>query len=184
MLKLPEPISQPYLAAPLCFTRAASVQMGHQFFAFGFPQNRELPAGPGTLGTQNAEGARWAAASAFTYGMSGGPVYSKDGFLIGMVKGGLENTDAVRWITPITFAEKLIPKPWEEVCPTSLPATPPIASLPPSRPPVTHIVTLGAERLLAERFEITRGKRIGLITNQSGRVPLGHSQHLADLLQA
>ena len=62
---------------------------------------------PGVLGTQNAEGGRWAAAIAFAEGMSGGPVYGSKGTVVGLVKGGL-HVDAVKWVTPIQHAITLL----------------------------------------------------------------------------
>jgi hypothetical protein len=43
--------------------------------------------------------------------MSGGPV-----------KGGLEGSDAVRWITPIAFACTVMLPPFSETCPTATPS--------------------------------------------------------------
>src|SRR5262245_29442540 len=47
-----------------------------------------------------------------------------------------------------------------------------------SPPPSSHVVT-GAEALARTGFAALAGKRVGLITNQTGRVG---SEHLADLL--
>jgi hypothetical protein len=75
--------------------------------AFGFPHNQNFQPVPGVLGTQNAEGGRWAAASAFAEGMSGGPVYI-GATVVGLVKGGLEGTNAVQWVTPIRHANSFL----------------------------------------------------------------------------
>jgi hypothetical protein len=48
--------------------------------------------------------------------MSGGPVYNANGHVIGIVKGGLDGTDAVRFITPIEFAKPVLYPPFVEQC--------------------------------------------------------------------
>jgi tetratricopeptide (TPR) repeat protein len=105
LLKLPDPTTQPYPTAAICFSKAAAIQQGDNLLAFGFPLN--FQSVPVTLGTQNAPGGRWAAASAFTEGMSGGPIYTPEGFVVGLVKGGLD-AEAVRWITPLQHAANLL----------------------------------------------------------------------------
>ena len=106
LLKLPAS-SQAYPAAPICLRQAAAAKAGDPLMAFGFPQNQNFQPVTGVLGLQNAEGGRWAAASAFAEGMSGGPVYIGE-TVVGLVKGGLEGTNAVQWITPIGFAATLL----------------------------------------------------------------------------
>ena len=106
LLKLPAS-SQAYPAAPICLRQAAAAKAGDPLMAFGFPQNQNFQPVTGVLGLQNAEGGRWAAASAFAEGMSGGPVYIGE-TVVGLVKGGLEGTNAVQWITPIGFADSLL----------------------------------------------------------------------------
>jgi S1-C subfamily serine protease len=75
LLKLPF-TSSAYPAAPICFQHEA--KLGEELVAFGFPLNQNFQPVPGMLGTQNGPGGRWTAASAFTYGMSGGPVYDRE----------------------------------------------------------------------------------------------------------
>ena len=112
-----------YRAAPICFSKAAALRPGDSLMAFGFPRNQNFQPVPVTLGTQNAPGGRWAASSAFTYGMSGGPVYSSDGVVVGLVKGGLENTDAVNWITPIQSASRFLGAWFTERCRPDIPVS-------------------------------------------------------------
>lgn len=104
LLKLPDPGVQDYSAANICFQAADATKVGDQVIAFGFPLAQNFQPVPGILGTENAPGARWAAASAFAEGMSGGPVYNVRGSVIGIVKGGLSGAELVRWITPLNFA--------------------------------------------------------------------------------
>ena len=122
-MKLPDR-EQRYPTAKICFQESSSAKTGDHFFAYGFPHDQNFQPVDGTLGTANAPGGRWAAASAFTYGMSGGPVYNSRGYVLGLVKGGLENTDAVRWITPIEFAKPLLYPPFGEQCNGKAPPEP------------------------------------------------------------
>jgi hypothetical protein len=102
LLKLPYS-TRGYAPASVCIREADAAKPGDNFVAFGFPLDQNFQPVPGTLGTTNAPGGRWAAAASFTYGMSGGPVYNNRGIVIGLIKGGLDS-DAVRWITPIQRA--------------------------------------------------------------------------------
>lgn len=102
LLKLPDPIAKDYDTAPICFHNLDAAKLGDHLTAYGFPHNQSFQPVSGDLGPQNAPGGRFSAASAFTAGMSGGPVYI-GGTVIGLVKGGLD-TDAVKWITPIRHA--------------------------------------------------------------------------------
>lgn len=99
----------PYVPAAICFQAAPLARTGDPIFAYGFPYRQGFQPVSGHLGTQTAPGGRWFAASAFTHGMSGGPVYYiSHALVMGIVKGGLEGTDAVRWITPIAHARPLL----------------------------------------------------------------------------
>jgi hypothetical protein len=103
LLKLPH-LGGRYETAPICLEASDRVRIGHSLMAFGFPADQNFQPIPGTFGTQNALGGRWAATSAFTEGTSGGPIYDANGIVVGLIKGGLTNTDAVRFITPIRHA--------------------------------------------------------------------------------
>jgi hypothetical protein len=49
--------------------------------------------------------------------MSGGPVYSKNGVVIGLIKGGIPGQPAINWITPIRYAIGLLQQAeWLEDC--------------------------------------------------------------------
>jgi S1-C subfamily serine protease len=117
LLKFPELPGKDYLVAPICFKEEP--KLGDELYAFGFPFDFNFQPIKATLGTSSV-GGRWSASSAFTYGMSGGPVYSASGFVVGIVKGGLDGTDAVRWITPISFAYNTLLPPFKESCPVTL----------------------------------------------------------------
>jgi len=116
LLKLPDPGSEYYPVAPYCLAPDPTVSVGAEITAYGFPEGRSFQPISGRLGTQNAPGGRWYAASAFTLGMSGGPVYSASGRVMGMIKGGSDNSDAVRWIAPIELARRF---PLQEQCPAA-----------------------------------------------------------------
>lgn len=92
---------------PLCFN--TNISEGEGVVAYGFPMGNDLQPTHGTIGNKNGTGGRYSANSDFTYGMSGGPVFNQTG-VIGIVKGGLENEPAVRWITPIRFSRNLVNK--------------------------------------------------------------------------
>ncbi len=120
VLKLPDPMTQPYPVAPICFSTASAAKPGDTLTSFGFPLDQNFQPIPVTLGTQNAPGGRWQATSAFTEGMSGGPIYSSDGVVVGLVKGGLDS-DAVRWITPIEHASQYLGPWFHERCRPDIP---------------------------------------------------------------
>jgi hypothetical protein len=102
-LRLPDPAPQTYSTAAICFSRAAAIQPGDVLLAFGFPFDQDFEGVPVTLETQNAAGGRWEVASGFNAGMTGGPVYSREGFVVGLVTGALD-APAVRWLTPLQRA--------------------------------------------------------------------------------
>ena len=109
LLKLPPLDSaQGYHPAPICMASRQEPKFGEEISALGFPSNQNVQLVKGYLGTETAPGGRWAAASAFDRGMSGGPVYDSSCNLIGLVKGGLPDTRDVQWITPIRHAENLL----------------------------------------------------------------------------
>lgn len=116
LLKLPDAV-QTFGVASVCIREAAAARVGNNFVAYGFPQDQSFQPVQGTLGTTNAPGGRWAAAAPFTYGMSGGPVYTTRGFVIGLIKGGLPGLPAVNWITPIQHAIVMLQEAgYEEDC--------------------------------------------------------------------
>jgi len=109
LLKLPDAV-QSFSVAPVCRREASAARVGDYIVGYGFPQNQPFKPVEGTLGTRNAPRGRWDAAAPFTYGMSGGPVYNKRGFVVGLIRGGLPGTPAVTWITPIEHALDLLQK--------------------------------------------------------------------------
>jgi hypothetical protein len=86
----------------------AEPHLGEDVFVLGFPWNQSFVPVNNTLGSRNAEGGRWAAANYFPGGMGGSPVYSAACKLLGLVKGGDQNTEQMQWITPIRHAENLL----------------------------------------------------------------------------
>jgi hypothetical protein len=77
---------------------------GLTFSAAGFPEDSDYQPITGVVGNTNASGGRWAAAAPFTAGMSGGPIV-QNGQVIGLIKGGRENVEAIRTITPLFLAK-------------------------------------------------------------------------------
>ncbi len=121
--------SPPEQVRPLPLCLSAKVTKGMDIVAFGFPLKEDFQPTLGTIGNQNGSGGRYSVNNDFTYGMSGGPVFNQDG-VIGIIKGGIENEPAVRWVTPIDFAKNLAnisgfhqcnsaPDPSEREMPTS-----------------------------------------------------------------
>jgi hypothetical protein len=116
LLRLPDAV-QSFGVASVCIREATAAGVGNNFVGYGFPQNQSFQPVEGILGTTNAPGGRWAAAAPFTYGMSGGPVYTTRGFVIGLIKGGLPGLPAVNWITPIQYAIVMLQQAgYEEDC--------------------------------------------------------------------
>lgn len=80
---------------------------GSAFKAAGFPHGRGFQITDGILGNQDEPGGRWAAASLFASGMSGGPII-RNHKVVGLVKGGERGEPSLRLITPIQRAAKLL----------------------------------------------------------------------------
>jgi hypothetical protein len=160
LLKLPPfDSAQGYSPAPICFASREEPKFGEEISALGFPLNQNIQLVTGALGTATAPGGRWAAASAFERGMSGGPVYDSSCNLIGLVKGGLPDTKDVQWITPVRHARPLLAMAelTSEECPTIGDMTPlNVTIVPKSSPPTKKVTkpapgappfTTGVERL-------------------------------------
>ena len=114
ILKLPDPTGDKYPFQNVCENSPA--RFDDTIRAYGFPLGTTLTPVPGALGERNGPGGRWQASGAFTFGMSGGPVFriveGRSEQLIGIVKAGLAETDAVKWITPIEYVRTT----WPELC--------------------------------------------------------------------
>lgn len=124
LLKLPDPIETSYSLAPICFDDTQMPKVGNTLNAFGFPLGSNFQPVPLKVGVQGPRG-RLNVAGALTHGMSGGPVYNDRGYVVAVVKGGIEGADAIRWVTPISFAHNILIPPFKETCPAA-------AQLPPS----------------------------------------------------
>jgi S1-C subfamily serine protease len=107
LLKFPDRNGRPYPTARICFREAALAEVGDEIMTYGFPFASHFQPVRGTLGTSTDRGLL-GVESAFTLGMSGGPVYSARGFVIGVAKGGASNENALRFITPIQHAAPLL----------------------------------------------------------------------------
>ncbi len=94
-----------YPSTTLCIPDAPKA--GSTFSAAGFPEDSDYQPITGTYGNTNAKGGRWAAAAPFAAGMSGGPVF-QNGQVVGLIKGGRENVEAIRTITPLFLAKSVI----------------------------------------------------------------------------
>lgn len=92
-----------YPTLQLCSLR--NPKRGAEFRAEGFPEGSELGHVQVLFG--NASGKFWMVAAPFAHGMSGGPVADQDG-VIGLVKGGRQNVQAIRQMIPIHLAGHMI----------------------------------------------------------------------------
>ncbi len=117
-LLLPSTSGVQFGVAKICFKKAHDSNIGDRILGLGFPQNQGFQPVSGDLGNKNGPRGRWAGSIAFTYGMSGGPVYNTEGYVIALIQGGLDRTIAVRWMTPIIFAKSFIETSnFKENCP-------------------------------------------------------------------
>jgi hypothetical protein len=85
---------------------------GTEFFAVGYPEAEDAQPITGTLGPRTGPGNIFRAASAFGYGMSGGPVLRKgegssSTSIIGVIQGGRKDQPAIRFITQIERIRRL-----------------------------------------------------------------------------
>ncbi len=156
LLKLPGAV-QSFSVASICLREASAARGGDKIMGYGFPQNEPFQGVEGTLGTTNAPRGRWAVSAPFTYGMSGGPVYDKRGFVVGLIRGGIPGTPAVTWITPIQHAIGLLNQAGYKDCALPPPQTDPSArqSDQPSLPALPMIHPKDA------RFGVTLGWQLG-----------------------
>lgn len=97
-------LSRTYKSLGTCALR--KVKSGLEFVAAGFPEGSGYQPVPGVIGHAEMSGGQWGVASAFTNGMSGGPILHK-GFVVGLVKGGTGDTAALRSVVPIYKASLL-----------------------------------------------------------------------------
>ena len=88
-----------------CSLRNPPAEMS--FLAAGFPEGQGYQPVDGRIGNLDAAAGGWSAAADFARGMSGGPV-AHNGFVVGLIKGGLKDVAAVRTIIPIYKAASII----------------------------------------------------------------------------
>jgi hypothetical protein len=106
LLKFQAP--QHYPPLPLCFV--TDLASGTEIVAFGFPLNHEFTPFSGLIANDDGPEARWSANVDFEAGTSGGPVVDMDGRVIGLVKGGLGNVTAIRYVTQVVRASAILQK--------------------------------------------------------------------------
>jgi Trypsin-like peptidase domain len=97
--------SHQYPFAPICYN--TPLRQGMYIFAFGYPNDQELSAVPGTYNNAGAEDNRWRASMNMSRGMSGGPIYDEKGFVIGLVNSGISD-GTTSMITPIRWVRSMI----------------------------------------------------------------------------
>lgn len=95
-----------YQALRLCFIPDLSI--GTAIVAFGFPVGHELTPFPGLISNTDAPEGRWSANVDFEEGVSGGPVFSMSGRVVGLVKGGYGDVTSIRYITQAVRASSML----------------------------------------------------------------------------
>ena len=106
---------------------------GSPVSAFGFPNDHDLTPVSGTYSNNNNNENYWEVAAAFDKGMSGGPVYDSRDDLVGIVEGGVGDSAATRYVTPIKWMKSAI----EDYTSASEQCGPSPALPPPPPPPPT-----------------------------------------------
>lgn len=76
--------------------------------ALGFPSSLEFSSKTGTLVGTGGPGGSWVTDIALNPGDSGGPVFNRDGKVIGMVVSTLPQSEGIKFILPITFSSYLL----------------------------------------------------------------------------
>jgi len=76
------------------------VANGASLFVLGFPLG--LPLASQSVTKSNETGKRWQITGKFDSGSSGGPVFSPDGMLVGLVFGGFDNTN-ISYVVPLSY---------------------------------------------------------------------------------
>jgi tetratricopeptide (TPR) repeat protein len=89
----------PYPSAQLCGVTAKIP--GDSIVAFGFPFSEEFTPIAGTISNNDGPGGRWTAKVDVDPGMSGGPVYDSNGWVIGIVQGRRKGSDAIKYVTQV-----------------------------------------------------------------------------------
>lgn len=106
---------------------------GLKVMAAGFPEGNDFQPTDGIIGNTSQPSGRWALTSAFAPGMSGGPV-AHNGYIIGIMKGGVGDNTALRSITPIYKASYIAQSETGQLIP---PCQFAVAGLQPPRVPAT-----------------------------------------------
>lgn len=98
--------SKQYSSAPICYVKA--VRTGIALYAFGFPNGKELFPAPGTFGDTNGENGYWTAGIQIDRGMSGGPVYDREGNVIALVEGGVAMLSTPSYLIPLNRIQPIL----------------------------------------------------------------------------
>jgi S1-C subfamily serine protease len=114
ILSLPQEPGRTYAHARLCASEENLVAVGAELTAFGFPYGRLYQPVAVKLGLKSGD--HWNASGALSHGMSGGPVYNSNGYVVGIVRGGLEG-DPNSTITSFSAARTLVSPPLADDCP-------------------------------------------------------------------
>lgn len=87
---------------------SAQVKNGSQIVALGFPLNENLLGVPGSITGTDGKGGRLVTNAAINHGMSGGPVFDRNGALVAIAAAGHEEAQGLNLLIPISFAKVLL----------------------------------------------------------------------------
>lgn len=70
----------------------------------GFPGKADFTAVEGSYSNENNDQGYFEATAPFSPGMSGGPVYNKNGVVIGIIQGGFQYSESTKYVIPLRWA--------------------------------------------------------------------------------
>ena len=80
---------------PADFCGVRQLRPGTEILAVGFPAGQDFNHAAGTIANDDGQGGIWTINANIDVGMSGGPIFSRAGQVVGVVKGGLERESKV-----------------------------------------------------------------------------------------
>ncbi len=81
---------------------------GSKIVVFGFPLTENLLGVPGSITSTDGKGGRWLTNASINRGMSGGPVFDRNGAIVAIAAAGYEEAQGLNLIIPISFAKNLL----------------------------------------------------------------------------
>jgi hypothetical protein len=90
--------------------RTAQGKIGTRIVALGFPQELNFLPKEGLISSTDGRDGLWVTDAALNPGMSGGPVFDRNGAVVALVVGGYEEENGLNLLIPINFALNLLEK--------------------------------------------------------------------------